>query len=79
MATTRATRQHPGSMSRHHHATPSVALVAGGATTIRTSDLLGALSRALDLTEGLLPGHAARTCWIAMRMAERSGMPAQDR
>jgi len=62
-----------GAMSRHHHAAPSVNLPTVGAGTIRTSELLGALSTALHLTEGLLPGHAARTCWIAMRMAERIG------
>lgn len=66
-------------MSRHQHAAPSANLSTVGATTIRTSELLGALSTALDLTEGLLPGHAARTCWIAMRMAERSGMEAEAR
>ncbi len=36
---------------------------------VRTSELLGALSTALDLTEGLLEGHSARTCWLSMRLA----------
>lgn len=58
----------------HRHAT----LVPPRAS-IRTSELLGALSTALDLTEGLLPGHAARTCWIALQVADRAGMPAAER
>jgi len=36
---------------------------AGPSTTageVRTSELLGALSTALDLTEGLLEGHSSR-------------------
>ena len=48
-------------------------------STVRTSELLGALSTALDLTEGLLAGHAARTCWISLRLAERAGMSAAER
>ncbi|MEO5987230.1 MAG: HD domain-containing phosphohydrolase [Candidatus Limnocylindria bacterium] len=53
--------------------------VADTSASIRTSELIGALSTALDLTEGLLAGHAARTCWIALRMAERSGMGEGER
>ena len=30
---------------------------------------------ALDLTEGQLPGHALRTCYLAMRLAETSAWP----
>ena len=62
-----------------HRHPPSATATATATTAIRTSELLGALSTALDLTEGLLPGHAARTCWIAVRIAERAGMPAAER
>jgi len=33
------------------------------------SELIGALSYALDLTEGLPPGHCLRSCWIGMQIA----------
>ncbi len=64
-----------------HHGSPhrGASTETAAPPAVRTSELLGALSTALDLTEGLLAGHAARTCWIAQRMAERSGMPAAER
>lgn len=46
---------------------------------IPTGRLLAALSTALDLTEGQLPGHALRTCYLAMRLADDLGLPAGDR
>ena len=47
--------------------------------SISTSALLASLSTALDLTEGMLPGHALRTCFLASRVAERLGLPEVDR
>ena len=41
-------------------------------SSYRTSEILSALSCALDITEGQPPGHAVRTCLIGMRLA-RSG------
>jgi putative nucleotidyltransferase with HDIG domain len=41
--------------------------------------VLGALSYALDLTEGEPPGHAVRTTAIGMRLAEEIGLPVQQR
>jgi putative nucleotidyltransferase with HDIG domain len=38
------------------------------------SEVLGALSYALDLTEGEPPGHAIRTLVIGMRLAEQLGL-----
>jgi HD-GYP domain-containing protein (c-di-GMP phosphodiesterase class II) len=38
------------------------------AGTVRLSELLGALSFALDLTEGQPEGHCVRCCWIGMRV-----------
>lgn len=46
---------------------------------VATSRLLAALSTALDLTEGQLPGHALRTAYIAMHVADRLGLPADER
>ena len=46
---------------------------------LRTSELLAALSVALDLTEGQRAGHAVRTCYLAMRLADRLGLPEQTR
>lgn len=42
--------------------------------TVRTSEIVAALSRALDVTEGLPAGHAARTCYLAQRLADRMGV-----
>ena len=43
------------------------------------SDVIGALSYALDLTEGEPPGHAVRTCMIGMRLALEIGMGEEER
>jgi HD-GYP domain-containing protein (c-di-GMP phosphodiesterase class II) len=48
-------------------------------SAFRTSEILSALSCALDITEGQPPGHAVRTCLIGMRLAEESGVPMEDR
>jgi len=45
----------------------------------RVSEILSALSCALDITEGQPPGHAVRTCLIGMRVAERAGVPVEAR
>jgi putative nucleotidyltransferase with HDIG domain len=45
--------------------------------TVRTSEIVAALSRALDVTEGLPAGHAARTCYLALRLAERIGVASE--
>ena len=37
------------------------------------SEVIGAMSYALDLTEGEPPGHAVRTCMIGMRLAQELG------
>ena len=48
-------------------------------TRIRLSELLAALSTALDLTEGQPAGHAARSCLVASKLAAKLGLPAADR
>ena len=47
---------------------------AGSGSGLRLSDLLGAMSHALDLTEGLSSGHSARAGWIAMKVADQLGL-----
>lgn len=46
---------------------------------IRLSDVVGALSHALDITGGQPRGHAERTCLIAMEIAARAGLDADAR
>src|SRR5215475_10919070 len=47
-------------------------------TAIRLSDIVSALSAALDLTEGQPMGHAVRSCILGMRIAQELQLPAQD-
>jgi putative nucleotidyltransferase with HDIG domain len=42
---------------------------------IRFSEVIGALSYALDLTEGQPQGHAARSCFFGMRLAKELKLP----
>jgi putative nucleotidyltransferase with HDIG domain len=46
---------------------------------IRFSEVISALSYALDITEGQPEGHAVRTCLIGMRLAEELGLSSEDR
>ncbi len=43
------------------------------------SEVIGALSYALDLTEGEPPGHAQRSCLIGMRLAQELDLDAETR
>jgi HD-GYP domain-containing protein (c-di-GMP phosphodiesterase class II) len=49
------------------------------AARISLSEVLAALSHALDLTQGQPAGHAMRTCVIGCRIAEELGLPIADR
>ena len=53
--------------------------MSSGAGQIRLSAVIGALSYALDVTEGEPTGHAVRTCKIGMRIAEAIGLGARAR
>lgn len=55
---------------------PAPALVG---ENIRLSEILSALTFALDLTEGALPGHNLRSCLLGMRLAEAIGLPVSQR
>jgi len=46
-------------------------------STIRLSELLGALSTALDMTEGQPAGHSMRTCWIGTNIGMKLGLEGQ--
>jgi HD-GYP domain-containing protein (c-di-GMP phosphodiesterase class II) len=46
---------------------------------LRLSEVISALSYALDITEGQPPGHAVRSCLIGMRLADELGLHPHDR
>lgn len=46
---------------------------------ITRSEILSALSFALDLTEDAVPGHALRTCLLGMRLAAALGLSEDER
>jgi putative nucleotidyltransferase with HDIG domain len=48
------------------------------APTIRVSQIISALSYALDLTEGRPMGHSVRSCILGMRLARHTGVPAAE-
>ncbi|MGQ0765623.1 MAG: HD-GYP domain-containing protein [Gemmatimonadota bacterium] len=50
------------------------ARTAGDGSSIATSEVIAALSRALDLTGGQPLGHSVRTCIIGMRLGECLGL-----
>ncbi|MDZ7707107.1 MAG: HD domain-containing phosphohydrolase [Trueperaceae bacterium] len=48
-----------------------------GAAPLRLSDVVSALTYALDITEGQPEGHALRSCAIGMAIGERLGLDAE--
>ncbi|WP_341989523.1 HD domain-containing phosphohydrolase [Azorhizobium sp. AG788] len=50
------------------------ALTPPAAQHLLLADLLGALSHALDLTEGQAEGHCMRCCWIGVRIGQELGL-----
>ena len=54
-------------------ASPSIAL-----PPLRLSELISALSHALDITEGQPEGHCVRCCWIGMHIGRRIGLPDDE-
>ena len=49
------------------------------AEDFRFSEVLSALSFALDLVEGQPEGHTVRSCWMGMRIANRLGLDEERR
>lgn len=47
--------------------------------SISLSEIISALSYALDLTEGAVHGHALRSCLLGMRIAEEAKLPSEQR
>src|SRR5580698_2973211 len=45
---------------------------------ISMSEIISALSYALDLTEGAVHGHALRSCLLGMRIAEELRLPSEQ-
>lgn len=56
----------------------SVLLEAGGRQSVSLAEILSALSFALDLTEGAVPGHALRSCVLGMRLAREIGLGGEQ-
>jgi hypothetical protein len=59
------------------HTGPQVDPPEESKPSIRVSELISALSYALDLTEGRPMGHSVRSCLLGMRIAEQLGLPAE--
>jgi HD-GYP domain-containing protein (c-di-GMP phosphodiesterase class II) len=47
-------------------------------SSIALSEIISALSYALDLTEGAVHGHALRSCLLGMRIAEEAKLPSDQ-
>lgn len=46
--------------------------------SLRLSELMGALSHALDITEGQPEGHCVRCCWIGISLARQIGLSEEQ-
>ena len=46
--------------------------------SISLSEIISALSYALDLTEGAVHGHALRSCLLGMRIAQELRLPSEQ-
>jgi HD-GYP domain-containing protein (c-di-GMP phosphodiesterase class II) len=46
--------------------------------SLRLAELIGALSHALDITEGQPKGHATRCCWIGMNLGMALDLPQEQ-
>ena len=42
---------------------------------LKLSELMGALSHALDITEGQPEGHCVRCCWIGKHIGDKLALP----
>jgi HD-GYP domain-containing protein (c-di-GMP phosphodiesterase class II) len=45
---------------------------------LKLSELMGALSHALDITEGQPEGHCVRCCWIGMHIGQKLKLPGEQ-
>ena len=61
-------------MQNFHVALEAYPAAAG----IKLSELIGALSHALDITEGQPEGHCIRCCWIGMHIGREAGLAEEQ-
>lgn len=59
--------------------TPRINTDAQGESSFRLSEIISALSYALDLTEGQPLGHAVQSCALGMKIANDLQLPTQER
>ena len=52
--------------------------LSSGKSGVSLAEILSALSFALDLTEGAVPGHALRSCLLGMRLGHQLGLPTEQ-
>jgi len=65
-------------MAKASNSSLSAAVSGRPQASIRMSEIISALSYALDLTEGQPMGHSVRSCMIGMRIAGEMGLPAGE-
>ena len=61
--------------------TPSsthIASIGCRTNSVSLAEILSALSFALDLTEGAVPGHALRSCMLGMRLGNHLDLPVEQ-
>ena len=56
----------------------SASLYAPDSVRLSLNEIIAALSFALDLTEGAVPGHAVRSCLLSMRLGRAMGLDEAD-
>lgn len=66
-------------MERLLTASPIASGAVGDPLQLRLSELIGALSHALDITEGQPKGHCVRCCWIGMHIGQEIGLDERQR
>lgn len=57
---------------------PLLGAPAESADQLLLSEVISALSYALDLTEGQPPGHCIRSCWIGFHLGQRIGLDTAE-
>jgi putative nucleotidyltransferase with HDIG domain len=55
---------------------PATGQSGRAAGRLKLAELIGALSHALDITEGQPAGHCVRCCWIGMHIGRELGLPS---
>lgn len=57
---------------------PAATTPAKDQAELRLAEVIGALSYALDLTEGQPPGHCIRGCWVGMQVGAELGLDTAE-